>query len=470
MMSLSRNLFHLLLIVGIVACNSEKPPLKDPNIIVIVADDLGWSDLSSYGNNFIETPHLDKLASQGVRFSNGYAPASLCSPSRASIVTGLHPVRVNITEHIHGNQKAGPNQKLQTPPISQALDTAFLTTAEAVKGQGYTTAYFGKWHLGGGKSKPANQGFDYTYAASYHGLPNSFYYPFFNHGMEDIKADTEEGDFLSDVLTKRFIGHIREIDGKFLAYLNFYAPHVPIEGRKDLTQKYVSKAGGQNDGPIPNPHYAAMVEGIDRNVGRLLDSLRHFGLMDNTVIIFTSDNGGLSVREVPAFAKHTPPTDNYPLNAGKGYLYEGGVRVPFIIYGQNRFSEKQVINTPVSGTDIHNTILDLTGINQFTEDGQSLLSVVENQQREKPIFFHVPHYSPQRGLPASSVRKGDYKLIYFYEDARVELFNVANDPEELKDLSGELPEIKEELLSNLRNWKRELGAKDPVPNPEYNGE
>ncbi|MEL6557471.1 MAG: sulfatase [Bacteroidota bacterium] len=469
MKSLSRYCFLLFLIAGILACET-KEPTENPNIIVIVADDLGWSDLSSYGNKFIETPNLDKLASKGVRFTNGYAPASLCSPSRASIVTGLHPVRVNITEHIHGNQKAGPNQKLQTPPIAQALDTAFQTSAEVAKKAGYQTAYFGKWHLGGGKASPKNQGYDQTYAASYHGLPNSFYYPFFNHGMEDIKADAQEGDFLSDVLTDQFIDHLKSIDGKFLAYLNFYAPHVPIEGRADLTKKYVTKAGGKDDGPIPNPHYAAMVEGIDQNVGRLLDSLEHFGLMENTVIIFTSDNGGLSVKEVPAFAKHTPPTDNFPLNAGKGYLYEGGVRVPFIVYGENQFSGGQIVDAPVSGTDIHNTIMNLLGINSETADGQSLVSIVKNNQREKPIFFHVPHYSPQRGLPSSSIRKGDFKLIYFYEDEQVALYDVVRDPKESEDLSTELPDVKDSLLQELMRWKSELGAKDPTPNPDYTGD
>ena len=210
-------------------------------------------------------------------------------PSRASIVTGLHPVRVNITEHIHGNRPPGPDQKLATPPIDQSLKLEHYTTAEAVKREGYTTAYVGKWHLGGGEFRPISQGFDHMYAANYHGLPNTFFYPFFNHAMDDIKADSEPGDYLTDKLTDHFIDYIKGVEGEFLAYLNFYSPHVPIEGPEDLVEKYVEKAGGVDDGPIPNPHYAAMVESIDQNVGRLVDSLENFGLLKNTVIIFTSD-------------------------------------------------------------------------------------------------------------------------------------------------------------------------------------
>ncbi len=465
-------ILSLLIISGVSGCKSgtDQPAfLEKPNIIVIVADDLGWSDLSSYGNDFIETPHLDQLASKGIRFTNGYAPASLCSPSRASIVTGLHPVRVNITEHIHGNQPAGPNQKLKTPPIDQSLKLEHYTTAEAVKREGYTTAYIGKWHLGGGEFRPTSQGFDHTYAANYHGLPNTFHFPFFNHAMDDIKADSEPGDYLTDKLTDHFIDYIGEVEGEFLAYLNFYSPHVPIEGPTDLVEKYVEKAGGVDDGPIPNPHYAAMVESIDRNVGRLVDSLDSFGLLENTVIFFTSDNGGLSVQEVPAFAKHTPPTDNFPLNEGKGYLYEGGIRVPFIIYNETLFQGGDN-HTPVSGTDIHNTILDLLERHDFTSDGKSLLPITRGEDQIKPIFFHVPHYSPQGGLPASAIRKGDYKLIYFYEEESHELYNLVKDPEELNNLANTEIEIKEDLLRELQEWKARVEAKNPSPNPNYLGD
>lgn len=460
------NKFLLILtLCGLLACTEEKGtsvPAK-PNILLVVTDDMGWYDLGTYGSDFIETPNLDALADAGVKFTNAYAPASLCSPSRASMLTGLHPVEVNITEHIHGPFRPSPALPLITPNIDQSLRSKFHTIGEMMKQEGYNTAYLGKWHLGGGNAKPGNQGFDFTYAANYHGLPNSFYYPFFNHAMDDIKADSKEGDYLTDKLTDRALTYIAETD-TFFMMLSYYSPHVPIEGPQDLVDKYVAKRGGENG--LPNPHYAAMVESIDKNIGRLVDHLSAQGKLDNTLIIFTSDNGGLSVQEVPAFAKHTPPTDNGPLAEGKGYLYEGGIRVPMIVHWPGQLAG-QVVDHPAVGTDFYATFSDILGQTGKTSHGISLLDVINGSAQERAIFWHVPHYSPQHGKPASAIRKGKYKLLYFYEDQRTELYDLLSDPSETSDLSGSQPIVVQQLLEELNAWKLKYNAKEPVPNPDY---
>ena len=451
----------------LVSCTDEKENegTNKPNVIFVIADDMGWFDLGSYGSDFIETPNLDALAEGGVRFTNAYAPASLCSPSRASILTGLHPVEVNITEHIHGPFRPSPSLPLITPNIDQALRPEFYTVGEMMKREGYNTAYLGKWHLGGGNARPGSQGFDLSYAANYHGLPNSFYYPFFNHAMDDIKADSKEGDYLTDKLTDRALGYIAETDTFFMV-LSYYSPHVPIEGQQDLVDKYVAKRG--SDHGLPNPHYAAMIGSIDKNIGRIVDQLRALGKLDNTLVIFTSDNGGLSVREVPAFAQHTPPTDNGPLAEGKGYLYEGGIRVPMIAHWPNRLTQ-QVVDAPVVGTDLYATLSDILGGSNKTSNGKSLVSTINDPTQERSIIWHVPHYSPQHGKPASAIRRGKYKLLFFYEDETMALYDLETDPSETHDLSASQPIVAGQLLDELNAWKLRFNAKEPVPNPGYQG-
>ncbi|MEO1054542.1 MAG: sulfatase [Bacteroidota bacterium] len=457
----------LTLVISLAGCSKQEENIgpSRPNVIFILTDDMGWYDLSSYGSDFIETPNLDALAQSGVRFTNAYAPASLCSPSRASILTGKHPVEVNITEHIHGPFRPRPDIPLITPNIDQSLRSEFYTVGEMMKREGYNTAYFGKWHLGGGNAKPESQGFDFTYAANYHGLPNSFYYPFFNQAMEDIKADSKEGDYLTDKLTDKAIEYISKQDS-FFVMLSYYSPHVPIEGPEDLVEKYVTKRGG--DTGLPNPHYAAMVEAIDKNVGRLIQTLKDNDQLDNTLIVFTSDNGGLSVEEVPAFAKHTPPTDNGPLEHGKGYLYEGGIRVPMIIHWPERFPSK-VVDNPVVSIDFYATVSDVLGKVDRTSHGRSMLDAVNGTAEERAIFWHVPHYSPQRGKPASAIRKGKYKLIYFYEDQRIELYDLESDMSETNDLSEKESALAQQLLTELNEWKAKYNAQEPIANPEYVG-
>ncbi|NAS10540.1 sulfatase [Poritiphilus flavus] len=460
-------------------CKTEKKDQEElqienskPNIVLIVADDMGWYDLGCYGNEFIETPNLDSLAAQGMRFTDGYAAAPLCSPSRASLLTGLHPITVNVTEHIHGNHPPGPNQKLKTPSVDQQLDLEYTTTAEALKEQGYTTAHIGKWHLGGGKFSPQYQGFDLNIAGAWNGLPKSFFYPFFPMGEKpEIQEGYGEGDYLTDVLTDKAVSYIEEKkDTVFFLNLNFYSPHVPIEGKAKLVEKYRRKRGNDEENIMPNIHYAAMIESIDQNVGRVMQTLEELNLAENTLIIFTSDNGGLSVEEVPAFARHTPPTDNGRLREGKGYLYEGGIREPFIVRWPAMIGPEQENSTPVIGQDLFNTFMELSGSHQRTEDGKSLLPIFKGEKlEERPLVWHLPHYSPQREQPVSAYRDGHWKLLHFYEDDSYELYNLAMDLGETEDLADTRPEKLELMKTEMNALLEKMGAKFPEPNPNYTG-
>lgn len=450
--------------------NQEQAEL--PNIVLIVADDMGYNDLASYGNDFIATPNLDRLAQQGIRFTDGYAAAPLCSPSRASLLTGLHPISVNITEHIHGNQPPGPNQKLKTPPVEQQLNLEFQTTAELLKAKNYRTAHIGKWHLGGGQFKPEFQGFDLNIAGAWNGLPNSFFYPFFPLGQKpEIQDDAKEGDYLTDILTNKAMEFIQENkDSTFFLNLNYYSPHVPIEGKEELVEKYRKKRGNDDESILPNIHYAAMIESIDQNVGRIMEQLEALGLAENTLIIFTSDNGGLSVQEVPAFAKHTPPTDNGELREGKGYVYEGGIREPFIVRWPKTIAAGKTDNTPVIAQDLFNTFAEIVNAEERTNDGTSLLPLFQNKPlKERGLLWHLPHYSPQHGKPATAYRYGDWKLLYFYEDERYELYNLAEDVSESNNMAELRTDVFQDLKAKMDSTLQAMGAKFPEPNPNYVG-
>ena len=437
---------------------------------MILTDDLGWYDLASYGNTFIETPNLDQLGKDGIRFTDGYAPAPLCSASRSAIISGLHPITTDITEHIQGNPPAKPHHKLATPPIAQQLGLRFTTTAEILKKHGYTTGFFGKWHLGGGKFTPDKRGFDVNIAGAWNGLPKSFFYPFFPMGQKpELQNSSKEGDYLTDVLTDKALAFIKERkDTSFYINLNYYSPHVPIEGKDALVKKYKLKRGiDSTKNILPNVHYAAMVESIDENVGRLIKTLDSLKLSNNTLIIFTSDNGGLHVKSIPGFDKHTPPTTNGPLREGKGFVYEGGIREPLLIKWPNVIKNKRVDTTPVIGQDFHNTIMDIIGA-PLTEQGVSLLPLLKGQKmNERGLLWHMPHYNDQGSRPSSAYRKGDWKLVYNYEDEIYELFNLKNDISESKNLIEIQPEKFEELKLEMNKKLTELKAKYPTPNPNY---
>lgn len=457
----------------LLSCNSIKKHIvnaKPSNIVLIVADDLGWSDLACYGNKFIETPNLDALAKRGVMFKNAYAAAPLCSPTRASIITGNNPARINLTEHLHGYSPAGPKQKLITPRIVTGLPPQLTTIAEALKQKDYVTGHFGKWHLGTGESSPANNGYDVVYGGGAEGLPKTFFRPFFwGEPYKDLLADTKEGDYLDDALTNKALTFIESNkQNNFFVALNFYAPHVPIEGKQNLVKKYHDKRTKDNYKGLPEDEYAAMVENIDYNVGRVVKYLEENNLLENTVIMFTSDNGGLNVEEVPAFAKHTPPTTNAPLKGGKGYLYEGGIREPFILVNPYSRNKNVVDNeTIITSDDIFNTCMQFAGIEKNSPDGVSIITSLNQKNKNRTLYWNFPHYSPQHGLPGAAIRHGDYKLIEWAETGETVLYNLRNDIGETNNIASKQPEITKQLKTELANWMKDIGAKITSPNPKY---
>lgn len=459
------------------ACGAGRPTVssaagKPFNIIIMLADDVGWADLACYGNRFIETPNLDMMAREGLLFTNAYAAAPLCSPSRASLITGNNPARINLTEHLHGYSPPGPDQKLITPKIETGLPPNLTTIPEALKPAGYRTAHFGKWHLGEGASGPAFQGFDLAYGGGAEGLPKTFYYPFFGgKPYPALLADTKEGDYLDDALTSKAINFITgSKTSPFFIELNFYAAHVPIEGKAALVKNYKEKRIATGYTGLPNDEYAAMVENIDHNAGRIITTIKKLGLQSNTLILFTSDNGGLNVEEVPAFAKHTPPTTNSPLRAGKGYIYEGGIREPFIAWAPSLIRAKGKSGAIISTDDVFNTCMEAAGVAAKSADGKSILPILQGKKTSpRNYYLHFPHYSPQRGKPGAVIRQQNYKLIEWYEDGRLELFDLEADAGETKNLAAAKPQLVSNMKKQLDVWRQNVNARLPQKNPGYKG-
>lgn len=472
------------LIIGTFSCTDTKQQKDEkPNVIFILVDDLGWTDLGYTGSSFYETPNIDKLASEGTVFTDAYAASPVCSPSRAAILSGKYPARLNLTDWIPGNRHYGPhkNQKLASHPFKLQLDLEEYTLAETFEDAGYTTFFAGKWHLGEEeKYYPNNQGFGINKGGNRTGHPaNGYFSPYKNPQLED----GEEGEYLTDRLTEETIKFIKKNkDSPFFAYLSFYTVHLPMQGKPEKVTKYrdkisemsysgkefIKKRNTYHKNWQNMPHYAAMVESMDENVGRLLTFLEREKLTENTIIVFTSDNGGM------ASSNRTDniPTTNMPLRAGKGYLYEGGIRVPLIIHWSGKFKSHSTNNFPVIGTDLYPTLLDLSGIeseNLHHLDGISLKSLLKNEKmEERPVFWHYPHYSGGLGgKPSGAVRLGNYKLIESYEDGHVELYNLEKDPGEKNDLANKNPEKVNELKTLLHNWRNKIDAQMPFPNPHY---
>ncbi len=465
-------------------CLSERESKNDkPNILFILVDDLGWADLGYTGSKFYETPNIDRLAASGMVFTDGYAASPICSPSRAAIMTGKYPARLNLTDWIPGNRHYGPhkNQKLASPPFKLQLDLEEFTIAEAFKDAGYKTFFAGKWHIGEEeKYYPHNQGFDINKGGNNTGTPAGGYFaPYNNPQLED----GNEGEYLTDRLTDETISFIRENkDNPFFSFLSFYTVHLPLQGKPEKVEKYRNKLAQMNyDGPEfikigetyhkqwqNMPHYAAMVETMDKNVGRLLEVLEEENLSGNTIVVFNSDNGGMSTSD----RTHNIPTTNLPLRAGKGYLYEGGIREPLIFYWSGEIEAGSSADFPVTGTDFYPTLLDLAGIQLQQEqhkDGISLKPLLEGREMDqRPLFWHYPHYSGGLGgRPSGAVRLGDYKLIEFFEDDRIELYNLKKEIKEKTDLAKAKPEKAEELKQLLHQWRKDVDARMPFPNPAY---
>ncbi len=436
---------------------------EKPNVVFILADDLGWADLGCYGSKYHRTPNLDRLAKEGVRFTQAYAAAPVCSPTRAAILTGQHPARLGITDWLPGRPDR-PDQKLARPALVNDLPADAPNLATVFKKAGYATGLIGKWHLGGASATPEKRGFDINIAGDSTGTALSYFAPFgvkgrFMPGLE--KAP--EGEYITDRLAaeaERFIEAHK--DGPFFLYLPQFAPHIPLKAKADIVAKY--KAGGI--GQQGNPNYAAMLESLDEAVGRVLKKLDDLKLTENTVVVFTSDNGGLCVLEGDL---KVAATINAPLREGKGYLYEGGIRVPLIVKWPGMAKVGHTSTVPVNSVDFLPTFdkgCELKVDSVF--DGRNFVPALRDEaMMARPLIWHYPHYSNQGGKPSGAIRIGDYKLIEFYETGRRELFDVDKDPGENQNLSEARPNDVLLLGDELAQWRTTIGAKMPTPNAAY---
>ncbi|WP_173021371.1 sulfatase [Lewinella sp. W8] len=476
-----QKLWPLVLLVVLSACTTSQTTekgeakvrtksLTTPNIMLVVADDLGLNDLGCYGNEIIETPRIDALAEGGIRYTAAYCAAPICSPSRAAIQTGLHPVRIGMTEHLRGTPRPRDCQPLIAPKNAGRLAYSYRTIGEALQEQDYETIFVGKWHLGGQNYGPTNHGYDQSYAAGPQGLPRSFFRPFFNgNPYPELNSIAGEDDYLTDAIATLAINAL-PTDGKpFFMDVNFYSPHVPIAGPPDLVEKYEGIIG-DDPNALPRPHYAAMVERIDQMVGRIVDSLEARGLLENTIIMFTSDHGALTVKEVPGFDAHTPPTTSFPLRGGKGQIFEGGLRVPLIVYCPAMFAPS-VEDYPNVNTDYYPTITALAGTAETTPDGQPIPSLTGAPETDRALYWHFPHYSPQRGIPAGAIIEDGDKYIEWYSDVdSTYYFQLNEDISEEIEQRDFMNDRTRELANKLQAWRDSLGARYMVPNPNFSGE
>ena len=454
-----------------------------PNIIFILIDDMGWMDLGCYGSSFNETPCLDRMAQQGIRFTDAYAASPVCSPARASIMTGKYPSRIPITNYIAGMEKG----KMLSAPYLFYLPHQETTLASALKEGGYATWHVGKWHLGQRDYWPDRHGFEVNVGGCHLGHPPSYFSPYQN----PVLPDGPKGEYLTDRLTDEAISLIRKRDGRpFFLNLWHYAVHAPIQVRPEWTTKYKAKAEALGLDPSKalavgehfpcehkkdqrvvrrlfqsDPSYAAMVQNLDWNVGRVLATLEEEGIANETIVIFTSDNGGLSTTE-------GSPTCNKPLAEGKGWMYDGGTRDPLLIRWPGVIAPDSVSRMPVTSPDFYPTLLEAAGLPPRPRqhlDGVNLMPLLrggEAPQREA-IFWHYPHYGNQGGTPGCSIRMGDFKLIRFFEDEHIELYDIQHDVGEEHDLAAERPDVVARLAKALQDWLDQTGARLPQANPDF---
>ena len=423
-----------------------------PNVIVVLVDDMGWRDLSCQGSPFFETPNIDRLAASGMRFTQGYSACTVCSPTRAAMLTGQYPARLHITDWIAGHER--PQAKLKIPDWQKFLPLETVTVAERLKAAGYATASIGKWHLGDEPYYPEHQGFDLNIGGSDRGQPPSYFTPYKIPTLPEGPA----GEYLTDreaAEAEKFVEANR--DRPFFLYLPHYCVHTPIQAKPDVKAKYEAKSAGGL--AVKNAGYAAMVESVDDCLGRILAALERLGIRDTTAIVFTSDNGGL-----------VSSTDNRPLRAGKGSAYEGGVRVPFIVSWPGVTQPGTTSGVPVITPDIPATILDLAGVGPEPGqplDGVSLAPVLRGGRLARDaLYWHYPHYHPGGATPYSAIRAGDWRLVRFYEDGHDELYNLTHDPGETNDLAVQEPDRVATLTAKLDAWLAAVGAQFPTPNPD----
>lgn len=440
-----------------------------PNIVFILADDLGWTDLGVMGSDYYETPHIDRLASEGLLFDNAYAAAANSAPSRACMMTGMYTPRHGVYTVSPPDRGDRTKRKFIAIPNTEDVRADFVTMAEALQEQGYQCGHIGKWHLGDDVdgTGPLSQGFIWNVGGNRTGAPYSYFYPYCLPDKSKCHLGLDEGrpgEYLTDRLTEEAVSFMKSHkEGPFFLHLSHHAVHTALQAPDSLIAKYRNKTPGKYHS---NPVYAAMIEKLDDSVGKICQTIEDLGIADNTIIIFYSDNGGSE-----------PVTDNYPLNGGKGTPYEGGTRVPLIIKWPDRIKEGTRISVPVIGTDLYPTFVTMAhGTVASNLDGKDIFSLIANNETERDLFWHFPAYLESylnegksfRAKPYSSIRSGDWKLIYNYEDGSMELFNLKEDLSESTDLSQLNPRKRDELYQKLLKWIEETHA--PIPtelNPYY---
>ena len=459
---------------------------KKPNIIFILIDDMGWKDLGCQGSKFYETPNIDTLAKEGMRFTRAYAACPVCSPTRASIMTGKYPARVGITQWIGGKLRG----KLIGAPYLHYLPLEEKTIASALKGEGFKTYHVGKWHLGDKPYWPEHHGFDINIGGCHMGNPYSGYFSPYNIPTLE---NGPKGEYLTDRLTDEAIKLLEANgDSPFFLHMSYYSVHTPIQAPEENVSKFKKKASKlgldkeqeyedgkswfllENNLPKKVPHriiqsdpvYAGMIERLDWNIGRLLKSLKKIGKEKDTIVIFFSDNGGLSDYT-------NAPTTNKPLRHGKSYMYEGGIREPCIIKWPGRVPKDTICESPINSTDFYPTLLECCGMELLPQqhlDGESFLGLLNDPSQAAtrgPIFWHYPHYNGNGGIPATAVIDGDWKLIKWFDTGHYELFHLGDDIGEHFNLVDQYPEVVSRLKKIIQDFQDETNAKIPKPNPNY---
>ncbi|WP_149304669.1 sulfatase [Pareuzebyella sediminis] len=481
--------FFAVLCLGIQGCKNNESEKSDrykkPNIVFILVDDLGLHDLSVTGSTFYETPNVDRIAKEGMIFTQGYAASRVCSPSRASIMLGKFTARHGITDWIGAAsgtdwRKHGRHDKLLPAEYNHSLPAGDVSLAEALRAEGYQTFFAGKWHLGNEGSYPEEHGFTINRGGWEKGSPIGGYFSPWENPKLPNKTD---GENLSMRLAKETANFIKQQkDSTFFAFLSFYAVHGPIQTSEPKWQKYRDKAEAQGiaergyemERVLPirivqdNPIYGGLVEAMDEAVGLVLKALSDAGLEENTIVVFTSDNGGVASGD--AFS-----TSNLPLRGGKGYQWEGGIREPYFIkvpWLKNNGAENDF---PVTGADFYPTLLDLAGIELLPEqhqDGISLKPILEGEEIDvdRPLFWHYPHYGNQGGNPSSVIRQKNWKLIHYWEDGSEELYNLDTDIGEQSNVLDQHPEIAKSMSDTLLGWLKEVEANMPEKDIEFNAE
>jgi arylsulfatase A len=456
---------------------------KPMNVVFVLVDDLGWTDLTCQGSEFYATPNIDRLAASGIRFTDAYAACAVCSPTRAAVMTGRYPARTGVTDWIRAQFQrghkgtpaknpteyvGGRNRKLLCPPNPFWLESEEVTLAEVLKKAGYATCHIGKWHLGDDAWFPQHQGFDENYGGCDYGQPPSYFDPYTNkrlkQGIVHLKP-RKKGEYLTDREADEAVGFIaRHKDKPFFLYLAHYAVHTPIQAKKDLTDRYAKKREATVQKPKQkNAKYAAMVHSVDDAVGQVLAALEKHGVADRTMIVFTSDNGGL-----------LGPTHNAPLRSGKGFPYEGGIRVPLIVRWPGVVKPGSISKEPVTSVDYFPTILDALEVSRPPNralDGVSLVGHLRSNGRsrmqKRVIFWHFPHYRGRNVTPYSIIRDGDWKLIKRFEGPTFELFNLVDDLSERNNLVSKKSQMVKRLDEQLMAHLKDVGARLPRANPNH---